>query len=61
VLFLGSRLLWCLCRVSSDFLGSFRCASPHQPSTFVISHRVNVEDFILQVFEVVIMEVEASF
>jgi hypothetical protein len=47
--------------VSGGFLDSFRCASPHETSTFVIDHRVNVENFIFQVFEVVVIEVEASF
>jgi hypothetical protein len=35
--------------------------SPHETSTLVISHRVHVEEFILQVVEVVVIEVEASF
>ena len=60
-MFLDSRRLWCLCRVSGGFLDSFRCASPHETPTFVIDHRVNVENFIFQVVEVVVIEVEASF
>jgi len=35
--------------------------SPHETSTLVITHRVYVKEFILQIVEVVVIEVEASF
>jgi hypothetical protein len=35
--------------------------SPHESSTFVVSYWVHVEEFILEVVEVVVSEVEASF
>jgi hypothetical protein len=41
--------------------GPCTIASPHETSTLVISHWVHVEDFILQVVEVVVIKVEASF
>jgi hypothetical protein len=36
-------------------------ACPHETSTLVVSHGMHVEEFILQVVEVVVIEVEASF
>jgi hypothetical protein len=35
--------------------------SPHESSTLVVSYWVHVEEFILEVVEVVVIEVEASF
>jgi hypothetical protein len=57
----GSRL-WCwLGGLSDAFLDAFRCASPHETSALVIAHWVHVKEFILQIVEVVVIEVEASF
>jgi hypothetical protein len=60
-LFLGSRL-WCWrSRRSGDFLSACRVASPDETPSVVISYRVHVKEFILQVVEVVVIKVEASF
>jgi hypothetical protein len=35
--------------------------SPHETSTLVVSYWVHVEEFVLEVIEVVVVEVKASF
>jgi hypothetical protein len=41
--------------------GGFLVTSPHETSTLVVSYWMHVKEFILQVVEVVVIEVEASF
>jgi len=60
-LFLGSKL-WCwLGRLSDAFLDAFSCASPLETSTLVVSYWMHVEEFILQVVEVVVIEGRSVF
>jgi hypothetical protein len=41
-------------------VGTFGVASPDEPSLFVVAHWMHVEEFILQVVEVVVIKIEAS-
>jgi len=59
-LFLHSRLLCGLSRLRGDFLSTCRVASPDETLAFVLSDRVHVKDFLLQVVEVVVIEVKTS-
>ena len=59
-LFMSSRL-WCwLSRLRGQCLSACRVTSPDESLPFVISHWMHVEEFILQVFEIVVIEVKAS-
>src|SRR5262249_54535152 len=61
-LLLGCKRLWCLLSwLSDDFLDAFSCASPHETSTFIISHRVHVEEFCFEGFEIIVIEAEPYF
>jgi len=59
-LFLSSRLLYRLSRWSGDFVGTFGVTSPDETPPFVISHWVNIEDFFLQVLDIVVIDIKAS-
>jgi hypothetical protein len=47
--------------LSDAFLDACSCASPHETSTLIVSYWIHVEELILQVVEVGVIEVEASF
>jgi hypothetical protein len=57
---LGSRLLYRLSRGRGDFLSICRVASPDEPSPFVIDDWVHIEDFFLQVLDIVVIDIKAS-
>jgi hypothetical protein len=59
-LFLGSRRLCRLSKMRGDFLSACIFASPDETSTILIDHRMCEKQFVLQVFEVVIVEVKSS-
>jgi hypothetical protein len=57
---LDSRL-WCwLRRGSGGFLSAYSCARPNETSPFVIDDWVHIEDFFLQVLDIVVIEVKTS-
>ena len=58
---LGRKLLGWLGRGSGDFVGTFDVTSPDESPPFVVSYWMHVEEFILQIVEVVVIKVEASF
>src|SRR5882762_566005 len=60
-LFLNCRLLWCLNRWRGEFLYACRFARPDETSIIFIDHRMCEKQLVLQVVEVVVIEVEASF
>src|SRR5262249_49734986 len=57
-LFLYSRRLCCLSRGSGGFMCTFGVASPDEPSPVIISHRVYVEEFGFEGFEILVIEAE---
>jgi hypothetical protein len=57
---LGSRLLYRLSRGRGDFLSICRVASPDEPYPFVIDDWVNIENFFLQVLDIVAIDIKAS-
>jgi len=57
-LFLGSRLWWCLNRLKGDFLSACRVTSPDEPPPVIISHRVHVEEFGFEGFEILVIQAE---
>src|SRR5215813_1264470 len=57
---LGSRLFGWLSRGSGDFGCPRSVASPNETSPFVIDNWVNVEDFFLQVLDIVVIDIIAS-
>src|SRR5215813_6971774 len=57
---LGRRLLGWLSRGSGDFRSICRVASPDEPSPFIIDDWVNIEDFFLQVLDIVVIDIKAS-
>jgi hypothetical protein len=59
-LLLGSRLWCCLSRWSGDFVCPCNVASPNETSSFVIDDWVNIEDFFLQVLDIVVIDIKVS-
>jgi hypothetical protein len=57
---LHNRLWWWLSRLRGNCLCACRVASPHETSSFVIDDWVNIEDFFLQVLDIVVIDVKAS-
>jgi len=52
---LGNRLLCWLSRLGGDFLYACRVASPDEPPPVIISHRVHVEEFCFEGFEILVV------
>src|SRR6516164_1408559 len=60
-MFLHTRL-WCwLSKWRGNCLSACRVASPDETSIIFIEHRVREKQLVLQVFEVVVIKVKASF
>src|SRR5215813_12481278 len=53
--------LWCwLSRLRDNCLSACRVASPNETSSCVIDDWVNIEDFFLQVLDIVVIDIKAS-
>jgi hypothetical protein len=61
LLSLGSRQLGCLSRLRGNCLSACCVPRPNETSIIFIDHRLCEKQFVLQVVEVVVIEVEASF
>jgi hypothetical protein len=60
-LFLDSRRLCCVSKLRGNCLSACCVTSPNETSSFVIDNWVNIEDFVLQIVEIVVIEVKSSF
>jgi hypothetical protein len=60
MLFLSSRWLCRLSGLRGNCLCADRVASPHETSSFVIADWVHIEDFFLQVLDIVVINTKAS-
>jgi hypothetical protein len=57
---LGSRR-WCwLSRLRGNCLSACWVTNPNETSSFVIDNWVHIEDFVLQIVEVVVIEIKSS-
>jgi hypothetical protein len=59
VLYLHNRLWWWRSRVRGNGLSSYRVTSPDEPPPVIIANWVHVEDFVLQIVEVVVIQIKA--